>query len=433
MTTVTNEASNPFEMAAEIFLSQSSAIVRGGLALSLSVTIEPDQLQALVRRLWPDTALTEVELSELIDWPFVIAGQSGWSMLQPMARVLSTYFRDADQVLFTSAHELLASMEKSRTPSDELDDWFISGRTAYYLAGVDPTVSAGQFGEVFEHAPVVDRTSCRVWLAGLVDRQSHLLGDTSRTVSFFRGFRHYVSGNRRAAAREFTRVLAGEDADIYRAISLHLGALSIRSQMAENVVDMIRQSVELSEKLRLGVNEVMARQSLIWLLLRHGTPKTDLISLAEYNVERSKSLADRNLLGWTRRTYAVMQWLNLVGDTRDHVTEEARSEAPSLLGDLSEALALAEATDDPETVLFILNDRASIFCDLAELEDAEIELEAALDRAGGLGYASRVLASLGKTCGRAAILARSAGKNNLATQFRRLSSGFRRLEDRYVS
>jgi len=103
------------------------------------------------------------------------------------------------------------------------------------------------------------------------------------------------------------------------------------------------------------------------------------------------------------------------------------------LGDLSEALALAEATDDPETVLFILNDRASIFCDLAELEDAEIELEAALDRAGGLGYASRVLASLGKTCGRAAILARSAGKNNLATQFRRLSSGFRRLEDRYVS
>src|SRR5260370_1041163 len=236
VTSITNQTNNPFEMAAEIFLSQPTAIVRGGLALSLSLAIEPNQLQDLVFSLWPDTALTEIELSELVDWPFVTTGESGWSMLQPMARVLSTYFREADQKLFTSAHEHLVSMERNRTRLDELDDWFISGRTTYYLAGINPAASASQFGEVFEHAPVVDRTSCRVWLADLVDRQSYLLGDTTRAVSFFRGFRYYVSGDRRMAANEFARVLSSDDVDIYRAISLHLGALCVRNQMAENVV-----------------------------------------------------------------------------------------------------------------------------------------------------------------------------------------------------
>ena len=166
MTTVADQANHSLDPVVETFLSQPPAIVRGGLVLSLSVAVSPTQLRSLVHTIWPDTTLTDAEVGELLDWPFVLAGELGWSILPAIAKLLSSYFHETDQGHFTTAHELLASMESNRTPVDQLDEWFIRGRTAYYLAGVDPALSSIQFGEVFERAPVVDRTSCRVWLAG---------------------------------------------------------------------------------------------------------------------------------------------------------------------------------------------------------------------------------------------------------------------------
>ena len=424
------ESARPFEVATEAFLSQSASIVRPGLVLSLCVTIAPDQLVELVSRLWPDTRPTNLDMDSLVEWPFVLSGESGWSMLESVSRILSSHFQESDPVLFASAHEYLAAMEAEREGGDEWEGWFIRGRTAYYLAGVDPTASAKQFGETFDRAPALDRTTCRVWLAALVDRQSQLLGETSRTVSFFRAFRYYVSGERRMAAGEFDLVLADEQADLYRAISLHLRAMSEQDQTNASVGEMLTESVDLSAKLGLGVNEVMARHSLTWFLLRQGSARDRILPLAKANLEQSRTLDDKGILGWCLRAYAVFRWINYQDDSESSVSAEARAAAPALLGDLSEALALLESVDDLESVLVTLNSRASIFCDLRNIEEALIELETASDRAAELGYSTRILRQLAQTSGRAARLAQDAG---LRSELRRLADRFGRLSDRFSS
>ena len=427
-----NQPQNSFDVIADAFLSQPTPIVRCGFILALSINIASNELSSVVNEIWPETTLTETEVNSLSEWPFVLTGDSGWSMLPPVSAVLSLRLEQSDPLLFTRVHEHLADREASRTGVDELESWFIGGRTAYYLAGVDPAVSATRFGEAFEEAPVVDRTSCRIWLARLVNRQSHLLGENSRVVSFFKGFQHYIEGNYRMAAAQFDLVLAADDADMYRAIALHLRALSGRSRNADYVATMLSRSVELSAQLGLGVNEVMARNSLIWLFVRRQFSLEDILDLAELNVRRSRELEDKNLLGWCIRTNAVVRWLNYVGYSRDRVSEEARAALPELLGDLSEALALSEATDDPETVLFTLNDRASMFCDVGDIENAYIELETALEKATSLGIPSRVLTGLGKTSGRAAKIARGVGDRHHATQFWHLANGFSRLGEQFT-
>lgn len=428
------EPDRSFAVAAEAFLSQPTNIVRAGLVLSLCVTITRDELQNLVGELWPNSYLTDADLDALYDWPFVLSGESGWSMLQPLSRILSANFQQTFSELFRDAHARLSDMEARRVADDDREDWFIRGRTAYYLAGVDPVASANKFGEVFDIAPALDRTSCRIWLATLVDRQSELLGATSRTVSFFRGFRYYVAGARQMAVTEFDYVLASDELDTYRAISLHLRAISQGDQAKPSVIDMLTESVELSHRLGLGMNEVMARHSLTWALLRQGLKGNtgdQVLALAKINIEQSRALGDKGMLAWCLRAYTVLTWLSYVGEGRNQVSEEARAKAPDLLGDLSEVIALADSVEDLETVLVTMNDRASIYCDLSQLDEALVELQTASDRAPDLGFGARIIRQLAQTSGRAASIARTVRDRRLDSQFKQLADEFDRTFKRF--
>jgi tetratricopeptide (TPR) repeat protein len=403
------------QQVAEVFLETVSApVVHAGWLVSVALSIRPEDLARSLSNLWPkddEAGASEAALAQLSKWPFLVRKDDGWSMLESVAIPLAEHFRQTEPELFRSAHELLAALESEHDAANDLEQgWLLRGRLAFYLAGIDPVESVREFGDAFEHAPVMDRTTCRLWLSNLAIRQSHLLTEQERVVLFFRGFRRYVIGDRRTAAEDFDEVLRSDQRDIYRAIALHLRGVCAVGLSDEEINGLFVESVDLSTKLELPESEIMARHSLTWLRVRQGHLSSadsdvtrylqEAVSLASLNMDRAVSIQDKGLESWCRRTFAVVKWLTFVGPAHDvPPSDQAREEAATLLRDLNTALTLADATDDPGIALTVLNDRALMYRDLGDIPSALGELEEAGERASALtgarDYVSRLLQTTG--------------------------------------
>jgi hypothetical protein len=380
--------------------TSSSATVRCGWILSICLSIEPTALTTLVQAIWPKEQ-AEDGVVALVRWPFVQRGVDGWSIDRTIGPALARDFRESDPEAFLEAHRRLANTEQLLEQQSDGDaTWYVRGRVAYYLAGLDPEHSIAQFGAGFAEAPTLGRTAARMWLSGLALRQEELLRDQRRELDFFAGFRAYVSGYRREARGHFERVIASSNPDIFSAIAMHLLGVLLRRFADERAVQLLREAVSLSSELGLAENEVMARHSLCWALVDIATRADQThgyaaaLELARQNVAIATATDDPNLVAWCRRTLAAIEWLAATAGR--HRPPVDRDLADRLVEELQAVSKDVAELGDAETPVIAGNDAASIFRDEGRVDDAMHEIETTLEQVAWYG-AIPAVSNLGKT------------------------------------
>ncbi len=292
----------------------------------------------------------------------------------------------------------------------------MKGRLAFYLAVTEPEQAAVMFEGNFEDAPSMDRTACRLWLSSLVLRRSDELDALPRVLAFFRGFQLYTENRRRDAADEFRKVLIESREDRYHAISEHLLAVCLQGAGFKEPESLLRSSVALSEQLGIGVNEVMARHSLTWLLVgardRNPALLVEAEELSELNLKRAAEQGDKGLYVWCLRAKLVVAWLALQEEQDADLGAPARAiaAAPDILSGLAEVAHIADALDDLQTHLTALNDAASICADLGWFPEARTFLVDAVERVSQSARLGHEVKRLAQTTGRLRRLADSAGE-----------------------
>jgi hypothetical protein len=382
--------------------------VRAAWLLSTALALPADDFESLLRELWPELDSPETAISELADWPFVELSLDGYRLIDEVAQEFRSQFLEMDPGRLYRAHELLVALESEREAADPDENWFVRGRIAFYLAGYDQDLSAATFGEAFQSAPVMDRTACRIWLSGLAVHQEPLLSSKHREIAFFRGFRAYVLNERNDALNAFKEVLSVEAGDAYEALASHLAGVLMRRSYPDQSVELITDSIELSERLELRDNEVMARQSLITVLIAEARNDRSTApgrlaqadELAALNLRVAQTTEDLFLTLACERMDAIARWLNVsdFGGRAQEVSDELATQLierlranwqQSLAMDLTENAALA--ADDLATIIRDRGDPA------AALREVTAFLDAARNRhipASGLQHLAKAVGSL---------------------------------------
>jgi hypothetical protein len=377
--------------------------------LSVGLGLTEAEIGTLLPQIWPDeSSAVAIDNSRLIaSWPFVESTSESLRIAAGLEPLLAADFLKGDPEHFQIAHEVLAAHEESlEEADDEVEGWYSRGRIAYYLAGTNPDRSVGEFGNAFARPPILDRFSCRMWLTTLVDHQSYLLADHQRELAFFRGFRLYTSGRTRAALEQFEAVVADDVVDTYGAIARHLGGVILLGRNPPLGFAWIQLSLDMSRDLHIAENEVMARNTLIWALVRRAQeqvndPGPDLDRARQLAVENSKvarATQDRSLIAWSTRSEAAVVWLSLTR-MRTHSSGASTADRTRLLNLLHQSQELSWAIGDFETAGFAANDAASILRDSGELDRGLDELESFLFRLGDLRGPFSVLRNMAKTTG----------------------------------
>jgi len=384
--------------------------------LACAISLTEAEIAKLLTSLWPDLREPERAAAELGTWPFIEKGENGWRVSATRARLIAAHFRRTDASKFRQLHELLVEQEQQRErEADEDENWFIRGRIAFYLAGVDQQKSINEFGHEFEQSPLMDRTLCRMWLSSLVIRQADLLSERSREVGFFRAFRLYVEGRLNDALEQFEHVISSSKEDLYEAIALHLAGFIERRRNPGVALPRLERSVVLSSKLNLLDNEIMARNSLVWALIDHWrqtSPET-----TTEKVESAHRYADENLvvalrsgvpilLARCRETAAAVEWLWSVARVG---IQESRSRTKAILAALRESKRTLLALHDYDGAVHSANYAAQILVDLGEpsgdYSSALAEIGDILEAVNWVTTPVPSLVRLGKTvgsiCGRA--------------------------------
>lgn len=339
--------------------------------------------------------------------PFIEDVVGGVRLSDYRAAELTARFRADDPAAFAAVHRYLAETENDALEREEDPEerWFIRGRTAFYLAGIDPSQSVAEFGETFTEPPVVERTAGRLWLSALVERQAPLLSKAERAVIFFRGFRQYVLGSRAAARADFEQVVRTNEQDRYRAVALHLlGTMQRDREVADRLT---RESVVLSSRLGIAENEIMARHTLSWSITaaaqssprEHRGPLIDeAFALASLNDSRANQTQDDYLVAWCSRTKSIVEWLRLT-DFRSNVDDEALSDASRIESNLYKASRLALEIGDLETACLAANDAVGVWRDIGSFDIAITEAVEFLDELTEFHAAPATLENLAKTLG----------------------------------
>lgn len=390
---------------AAFLTAASPSELRLACLLSCVIVVSDEEAVRIAQQVWP--TFDASALDDIRRRPFVEQVHGGLRLTQRWSKTMSTRFKTTDVSAFRQVHQLLADAEHTSLDSEEDPDnrWFIRGRTAFYLAGLDPSQSVSEFGEVFTTPPVVERTARRLWLAALVERQSSLLSAEEREVAFFRGFAHYVQGRQRDARPDFERVVASDQRDRYRAVALHL--LGSMQRGRDSGLALLRESVTLSSQLGIAENEIMARHTLSWALAvrAQSSPtevRTALIDeshqLAASNRDRAVSTGDEYLIAWCSRTDAAIEWLRLT-EFRSSVDNNARQRAGHLVDVLNSASRLALAIGELETACLAANDTVAIWRDIGAVDAAIAEATEFLDALGPIGSPPPALGNLAKTLG----------------------------------
>jgi hypothetical protein len=314
-----------------------------------------EDLKAIAQRVWGDEP-TDEDLSPLFSSPLIEAETDGWVVAASVANVVSEQFRESEPEQFVAVHRAFVELETRRRDevTTEYDGWFVDSRIAYFLAGVDPGASVAAFDQRFAAPPDLDRVAARMWLTGLVLKQSALLEDYQRDLTFYRGFRAYIAGAR-GDAREAFQVVADDPRDDHiTAIAEHLLSVLLRGVDLEEAIAYCQTSVRLSKALDFPLNEVMATNTLVWMQLRqnqHGSEphrRHGVAKLARTNLDLAKNLEDPVLVDRCRNTLVAARWADVLESYR--VIDEPRliREAEVLLAELEDLIQTAE----PEVGLF---------------------------------------------------------------------------------
>src|SRR5205823_5471365 len=149
----------------------------------------------------------------------------------------------------------------------------------------------------------------------------------------------------------------------------------------EGAMALLRESVELSARLGIKENEVMARHTLTWALTVQGqsSPKEirprlleEGFALSRVNRDEADRSGDDYLVAWCARTAAAIEWLRLT-DYRTDVSEEARLMAGRLVDALRMARKTALSLGDLETATLAANDAVAIWRDVDAIDFAITE------------------------------------------------------------
>ncbi|MFD7338497.1 hypothetical protein ACFV98_21180 [Streptomyces violascens] len=392
---------------------------RAAMALSVSLTANGADLANLLEEVWGDEKAYATETVEaLVQAPFVELTTAGWRMNASLAPRIAGRFLKEDGSSFRRVHEFLRTIEKQRLEAVESADkgtdpaeiWFTKTRLAFYLAGLDAGDAAYKFGEAFETAPRREQNAARMWLSTLVLRQAPLLGDHSRAVRFFEGFRAYMSGRSDEAGRLFSEVIEGNTEDMYQAISIHLREICVR-QPADRIKGLT-ESIGLSRQLELRENEVMARNSLIVAHLANArrvavnngdvAAQLDLdaaYELAQLNYDRAKDFSDKSYHVYTLTQLASAWWQSVFRINANQATPpEATSALPQIVAKLETAIEIADSAGLADSALSAINRYAMVLRDVDQISEALLKLESALSRISP-ATDLKILRQLAKTAG----------------------------------
>lgn len=388
-------------IAESILRTNDQGYRRAAMALSVCLASHRDGLHDLVAQLWPgDRETVAAAVDRVLVAPFVEETSAGWRINSDFAVPFVQHFIEEDQGAFQQAHEILANREReAMSELDtvapdvlEMERWFVQSRLAFYLAGVHADESVEQFGLAFESAPQREQTPARLWLSTLVFRQRPLIGAHTRVIAFFEGFRAYVTGQRSEALSHLNDVIAGDHEDLYQAIGLHLYAICLY-RPSDRIHDLTK-SVELSERLSLSENAIMARNSLV---VAHFAMANELRRsgqgylsqrhlrlaerLSELNLQQALETSVRGYQAYALTEHATVQWAAVAGfDGRSGMTPRAQTLLPTIIGELSEAISVADSQGMSDTALYAINKRASTLRDGGRLAEALSELENAAQR-----------------------------------------------------
>jgi tetratricopeptide (TPR) repeat protein len=389
-----------------------SDLQRAAMLLSVCLAASEDELSALAQEVWHEEN-SSAAISDLFGWPFIEERGDGYRVLPMLATSVARRFRQTEPEAFTEAHRILADrermqMEHARLSEDMdtfLDTWYARGRLAFYLAGVRPDEAVAEFGHAFEETLSLSPYDTRIWLSTLVLRQRDLLSDYSRVVEFFSGFRAYTAHRINEARESFQRVLAATDArDIYRAIALHLCALTVKAPTVG--ASLLVESIGLSRELELIQNEVMARNSLAATYLSmsnrlsrdvQGVNERDIYSDLAYqaaveNLNVARNSGDKSLLPYCLAMHAITSWIRAA--RRGSISEQVYNRA---IDELSESIGVADQLGQPETALRSLNRRATIHRDYGDYDSSIADMREAVGRLGYDDYLLDIRQRLGKT------------------------------------
>ena len=273
----------------------------------LSVSVETDEsaLEDAILAMC-ESEMDQAEMRNAVDLlprcSFVSRTAGGFAVREEIAVHLARAFRERAASEFENVHmafyyvqaERLQTLEVRASP---LDRWRARVELSFFQCGFDPLRAEVGFANAFDSISPEDAIRARAWLVRLGLRQEYLLGSQSRTVRFMRAFGHYIAGRRQQAADGFADLISDSIIDPYQAIALHLWA-SAAVTTDDRAIESLDRSIAYSAKLDLPVNEVMARNSLVYRLLRVGeTPRAS--RMAELNLAQSRRMGDPGLIVFT--------------------------------------------------------------------------------------------------------------------------------------
>jgi hypothetical protein len=397
-----------------------TATVRAARVLSVAIAVPEHVLRNLIVRLWSSENDADNGLVGLRLWPMLQEGPNGWwRMAASFRKQVAEEFLASEPGIFRDLHTALIEAELDNNAEEE--SWFVKTRIAYYLCGIDSSQAVSEFAASFSTPPVFERTSCRLWLAGLALQQDYLLKGHERELRFLSGFTAYTQGDRRQARRDFQFVIAGRGQDYFRAVSLHLLGSMERRDHPETALQFIDESIALSHELGVTENEIMARNTSVWTLCDavkdQGQGLEESLRQAQdrarLNLKQADALGDPSLTLWTRRSDAVVEWLLLSGGRRSvqSVSLGRAGEIARTLLDVSlEGLELGEL----ETAVYAANDAACILRDVGQMSEALSVVEHTIDAISWIRGTFPPLDNLGKTTGAIIQRARDSSVRNRA-------------------
>jgi hypothetical protein len=407
------------DLAVSVMVSVAPrAVTRRAYVLSTSLGLEFDELESAVAATWPDEGRRSVEAESLALWPAIERRGRTWHANDAVVDLLASHFSGQEPEAFGRLNSRLMRTEIDTRDSlvselrdrGEVEAWRSGARVAFYRAATSPERSVKEFGEAFSEAPSPDVSAYRLWVANLVKRREPLLMGFPRELAFYRGFRAYIGGDRRKAANEFRAVVRDAGSmDRYRAISLHLlavisGARSLSSQQR------LEESVSLSVEMGLVENEVMARNSLVWSLVKRAEARARTVGSNRYLEALSVASANLELAGElgppyvsaAERAYWTVKWLSATDGRRRDLSAAKSSEANEFAHNLIR-IGRDSAQADGETSILAFNDAASVWRDVGSYTRAVEVIVEVVER-----FANGYWPSLGRVAKTSAsILARS--------------------------
>lgn len=379
--------------------------ISAGIILATAISANEEVLRDLLRQKTKETSdAFEIAIRRLLSRPFVQRVAEGYRLEESFRFGLlrTTEATESSLVWNASNYFLKNELEELDSLSDKNDaSWLIEGRIAFYLAAIQPSLSSDEFMSTFEKVPSGFGKAPMTWLADLALRQTVHFGQRNRTVLFFSAFKNYENRKFPYASDQFRSIIDSSTRDdSILAISEHLWAVINETNPRSFAV--LERSIQISRKLHIYKNEVMARNSLVFALLgRSGSKRLriatlrEALDLAAYNYRNVSKLSDSYLELVTRKTLAVANW-SWLKETNRSILNISIDDVERLVAEHMDIAELNRDKSNYDDMLDALNQALRVRLEMKDLESSMEIVETALDMAIGQ-YPSRHAQSLAVT------------------------------------